>query len=1284
MRFLNLKSLNLQTQFCLKSIKMKRFYIVFIYILLSVTRSVGQPYCTLRTFTFRDGLASNTISSMIATNNSLMWFSTWNGVCCYDGYNFRTFRDYKSASEVLSSNRFLNIKASKRDNLWSITYDRRLYLFDTHQCRYIDVSRMIEKKYGSCPEIRAVYPLENGTTWIVSPQGDVNFIAKDDFKGNECEIEKVILGKGSQQHPIIRKVVEDSKQRVWVFTNRGVRLWNGKFQSGTVFDHFAEVGNNMIFASPEGHVALWREGWKVSKPLSFTMQLGKINKMMSVSDRYVLFATDKQMTIYDTKEKTLNTGLLGNVTNCFTDSKRRIWAVTDDKGLYFCQAIKDKFLALSSQQTAFGLTSSLTAKVPFFQEDNNGTVWVATTTIPLCYYDEAAQRLVPANLPTSAFTGMGQTEMAKFFTDKQHNLWFTGTCGLGLINFKKSNFLFTEISKMQEARAVLSTPDGSIWVGMFQGELVKIDQNGKVLGYLNKQGKLQAAKTRLSEKIYSLFLDSQERLWIGTKGKGLYVLDKGKLQHFLYNGTSSAPSDNQIYGFDEDRQHRIWIATYGGGVNIAYKNRANDKFVFASSNSQKTWNVGKFKDIRRITHTKSGIMLLSSNTGLLTANGNVGDLSQLRFFASQHNAAEKSSILTNDVMQTLVTKSGRIFVVTLGGGVQEIKQEKLLADNLKLERLNNVTLDYGLVQSLVEDNSGNMWIVRESAVEKYNLRSKTIELFNIVDAFGTAKLSEALPTYSLKSGKITLGVIGGALSFDPRVLKKSLFSPKIIFTGVNYQGTDQVEPILEKDVLDVESDKRNLTIYFAALDYNNQGQVRYAYKLDKIDKEWNYVGTSNSASFNNLPHGNLRLLVKSTNSSGVWVDNIAVLNIHSQPVFWETIWAWLLYLLILLGLLFIAAYIYRLRVNNRMERRMNKLKTDFFTDISHRLRTPLTLIGGPINEVLSTNTLETKAKGMLEMVRRNAEEMLKLVNSMLHYEGRGNVYISDENVQSLNEEQMEELVTEQKAADKEALRLLIVEDNSDLRAFLCSILQGEYQVIEAINGMDGLNKAREEMPDFILTDVTMPQMDGITMVKNIKQDNNICHIPIVVLSAKASLEDRITGLKQGIDDYITMPFSATYLKQRMQNIIASRRLLQQQHLQGIKESKGEAKEDLMEMKEPLFPDADKEMMRRLMSYLEKNIDNADLKIEDLADAVCLGRTVFYGKVKAIVGMTPIDFLRQVRMQKAEQLITKTKMNVSQVAYAVGFSDPKYFSKCFKTETGMTPSQYRAQATKDAF
>ena len=254
--------------------------------------------------------------------------------------------------------------------------------------------------------------------------------------------------------------------------------------------------------------------------------------------------------------------------------------------------------------------------------------------------------------------------------------------------------------------------------------------------------------------------------------------------------------------------------------------------------------------------------------------------------------------------------------------------------------------------------------------------------------------------------------------------------------------------------------------------------------------------------------------------------------------------------------------------------------------------------------------------------------------------------------------------------------ILVVEDNEELKAFLKNILSENYTVITAPNGKKGLQHAVDNIPDLIISDVMMPVMDGLEMIRQIKENNNICHIPIIVLSAKASLDDRIAGLEQGVDDYITKPFSATYLKTRIASLLRQRKSLQEIYMAKLTEGKKIAVAEALTPSQPQITPYDEQFMQKVMEFIEEQMDNAELTIDEFAEHLMLSRTIFYRKLKSIIGLTPVDFIREVRIKRAAQLIDSGEYNFSQVAYMTGFNDPKYFSKCFKKIVGITPSEYK--------
>jgi len=269
------------------------------------------------------------------------------------------------------------------------------------------------------------------------------------------------------------------------------------------------------------------------------------------------------------------------------------------------------------------------------------------------------------------------------------------------------------------------------------------------------------------------------------------------------------------------------------------------------------------------------------------------------------------------------------------------------------------------------------------------------------------------------------------------------------------------------------------------------------------------------------------------------------------------------------------------------------------------------------------------------------------------------------------------MVPESNIESQEVVSVLVVEDNSELRTFLHDILSGIYNVIEATNGQEGLEKAIKHMPDFIISDIMMPVMDGLDMVKSIKGNREICHIPIILLSAKSSLDDRIYGLDQGIDDYITKPFSSAYLKARIKSLLHQRKQLQELYLKQLSENPKVTTTAAIEIEpsKPLIVNSDELFMQQVMEVMEKHMDNSGFTIDDFAKEMRMGRTVFYQKLKAIIGLSPVDFIREMRIKRAKQLIDCGEYNVSTVAYMTGFNDPKYFSKCFKKQFGASPSEY---------
>ncbi|NLE36221.1 MAG: response regulator transcription factor, partial [Bacteroidales bacterium] len=261
--------------------------------------------------------------------------------------------------------------------------------------------------------------------------------------------------------------------------------------------------------------------------------------------------------------------------------------------------------------------------------------------------------------------------------------------------------------------------------------------------------------------------------------------------------------------------------------------------------------------------------------------------------------------------------------------------------------------------------------------------------------------------------------------------------------------------------------------------------------------------------------------------------------------------------------------------------------------------------------------------------------------------------------------------------------LLFVEDNEELRSFIRIILSDGFHVIEAGNGIEGFEIARNQLPDIIITDLMMPEMDGLELARRIKQETTTSHIPVVVLTAKTDLDTQVEALKRGADDFITKPFSSTYLRARVENILQQRRKLQELFLSSLSEYPQSRSSRTYEItpSEPMVESYDDTLMKNLMMVMEQNIDNSDLTVDELASRLCIGRSVFFKKLKSLTGLAPIEFIREVRVKRAAQLIESGEYTISQVTYMVGCNDPRYFSRIFKQRFGVTPSEYREKHAK---
>ena len=368
-------------------------------------------------------------------------------------------------------------------------------------------------------------------------------------------------------------------------------------------------------------------------------------------------------------------------------------------------------------------------------------------------------------------------------------------------------------------------------------------------------------------------------------------------------------------------------------------------------------------------------------------------------------------------------------------------------------------------------------------------------------------------------------------------------------------------------------------------------------------------------------------------------------------------------------------------VTRRANRRMKELgdeQNHFYTNASHQLRTPLTLINGPLQQLSESKTLSVGDHELLGIVKRNADQLLHLVTDVLQFQKETQKMIQDTEPddahaisrRSVQDGQHDIVVRDQ---SDELATVLVVDDNDDMRRYLRTLLLDRYYVLEASDGQSGWKLARESVPDLIISDVMMPVMDGLTFCAKLKAEPLTSHIPVILLTARGSEQQQAEGLSQGADAYLTKPFSAEVLLAHIASLLANRQKLKEVFA-AEKQQPYESHEQEEKLSTP-----DKMFMDTLRQAILRNMSNTKLKMDDLGADMGISRVQLYRKVKAMTGMSPVELLKEMRLQRAMKLLKATDKTVAEVAYEVGFGTPGYFSSCFKKQYGKYPTDIKEDA-----
>lgn len=1388
-----------------------RYFCLLILLLGQVYPSLSQPIDLPKKAIVFDhpnealGLSQQTINCMIQDKDGYLWLGTWTGLILYDGYETTVFQSDNFSSTALKSNKITSLLEDKEGFIWVGTMMGGLYKYDKNINTFTAYQNISHDGHSlSSNNIWSIVQDNSGKLWIGTENGLNHF---DPKTGTSIRYYSDPSNANSLNFNFVTSLYLDHKNNLWIGTEKGVNQLDLSKQDRKFIRHH--------YSEDEESTELHNYVYKITS----------------------YFTADSTEAICWSTKKGLKILLDENLVDYQVKGKEPSFSFF--RALYTYDH-QNNYLLLGSEM---GLSIFDIEKREFVQFFGN--------------YDETV--------------GLSHNTVTAVFIDKTGVLWVGTKKGINKFDTYSKNFDLYLTDSFDPTKSIITglalTPSGNFWVSTMGGGIYLSDKTNKLKATVQKPFKRYHLKTGAEDDftdfVQKLYADKASNIWIGSAGSGVYTFNEKavtaaspfitafKHYHTTSEGKNSALSDNYIMAFGESKDGGVWVGTWSGGIN-------------------KIMPDGQVLHYQQAELTAAPIVALHEDTlnvlwigtrgkGLLKASLIADSIAELQVYKHSNSTASISNDFINDIYED---HNGKIWIGT-EGGLDVFDREEGVFKSANIKNGNNVDV----VVSLLEDNEGRIWYAHWKGITVFDPTN-----YAIVNEYDRKDRIQGGFFYNGVSLKDTLGNLyfGGSDGFNiiyPEKLNKNPFQPKVnlryfrLFNEiVNINESYQDNVILEKplsktDKIYLKHNQNSISLEFSALHFSAPEKNKYAYRMKGFEEDWEYTDANRRyANYTNLPDGNYVFEVKASNGDGVWSDEITQLAVEIYPPWYKTWYANIGYIVAVLAMLYFFRRFIIIRTNYindiKLERinrenieKLNKAKLQFFTNVSHEFRTPLTLILGPLEKIINSGDGGKIFKDQLNIINRNAQRLLRLVNQLLDFRkaeaGKLKLKVTKSNIVAyikeiklsfeglaeekkirfvfnassndiqvwFDEDQFEKILfnllsnafnhtpnggeitiavaeednhlllsvedngsgikpehfkkifkrfhseeelfhqgtgiglaltkslvelhhgrisvesienefskftiniplgrahfkesqiikdLEQKEfvekefalpqpllkdqedseapIDNSALKkILVVEDNAEIRAYIKSIFHGQYHVLEAENGHEGLLVAEAEAFEVILSDVMMPGMDGIAFCKHIKENIRTSHIPVILLTARTSMIFRLEGLENGADDYITKPFNAQILQLKIRNLIKSREELKRRFMDN------EVLE--IEPKKVTLTSTDADFIQKALESIEQNMSNSDFSVEEFGKDVGMSRMQLYRKLKALTGLSANEFIRSIRLKRAAQLLELGQLTVAEVTYEVGFTDLQYFRNCFKKQFDINPSEYKIAEKK---
>lgn len=1212
-----------------------------------------------------NSISTNTINALQVDSKGKVYAGTDGGLKEYDAKTNSLRRSvFKNKEGIKSVNEAIKCLLIEKNNIWIGTISSSIFKIkcnDTSkdplfEINHFQISQNRILSVINLPDKTLMCGTENDGLFHIDANGKI----LNHYLSSKSERKNILSNS-------IWSLFLDRNERIWMgYYNSGIGVYDKLYDKFENLESIPGIANSLQISSVTAIVKdRFNRFW-------IAMDGGGIDIFDPKSSQYTH--------IGPTENKVIS-GLTNNyVETLFIDSKQNIWAGTWSGGLYFLKNGDKKFINFNVNNSSGGLTSN---NIIGITEDLEGTIWFASWDKGLHSFNPDTGKFTNYRSEPFLKSGISDSYVTKILFDKKGNLW-VATRNIGLFKIKKlAKNTFSIVSMANR---------------------------------MSKEFK-NYAKT---EDILSLYEGKDGSIWIGTKGSGLCKYS-GKTDSFKwYNKQDGLEADN-ILGIIGDLKGNIWLSSNSGVSRLDVK---TNKFTTYTKNDGLLSNDfnrnATFRDEKGIIYFGNYFGLDYFNPSNIKVNNVLPSLylTDLKLFNKKVTINQKGSPLESAIGETKsITLNSAQSVFTIEyTGINYTRPEKNQYAYY-LEGLEKSWNYVGRLKSATYTNleQGNYTFKLKSANSDGKWNKEILEL-KITVLPPWWKSNMALFSY------VVLLLLGGyyfnkmmlvrlnknkeiALEQNKRLQEKDLSEKKFqFFTNISHELRTPLALIMNPIDDIIRDETLNLP-------------TRTKEKLSIIHKNTNrlYRLINELLDFKKLESNKLKVKAVKLNL----VDFIKDVVIHFREE------------LSIKGIEF--------NLDSDVEDisiwgDADMLEKIIFNILSNAIK--VTPIGGIINinlqstdklfdlplvsetervkaaEIIISDTGPGIEKGEVEKIFERFYQVENLNKS--YYGGTGiglelvrdfvrlhkgeievesevgegttftiilpmgkshfddNEILSDSiEVKVKKRQPFIGLETEkEKVIDIDEnlhkYTLLIVEDNYELRDYLKKELENEYKVLVANNGKSGIDLANEFLPDIILTDVMMPEMDGFDFCKKIKRDLRTSHIPVLMLTAKTEIEDRIEGIEVGADAYMVKPFDLRLLRLRLSQLITSRQLIFNKYFSLI----SEVPEGIKTLS------LDKEFIESVLNYIKENISNPDLNVESLATQLKLSRSQFYRKIKVLTNQTANEFLRNVRLQKAKQILEMENVSISEVCYKTGFSSPSYFTKCFKSYFGILPTDVK--------